>query len=99
MLSLIFAEEKDKSQLASCDALTEELDNSLFDKENQLNAQVLKLEVWKLIHKNFWYCIQGNIWPHLFLPLSPASSEGKFKTGRIFLFIMLEHTTIVSWWI
>ena len=45
MLSLIFAEEKDKSQLASCDTLTEELDNSLFDKENQLNAQVLKLEV------------------------------------------------------
>lgn len=37
-------EEKDKSQLASGDALVEELDNSLFDKEYQLDSQVLKTE-------------------------------------------------------
>lgn len=42
---LLFSEEKDKSQLASGDALVEELDNSLFDKEYQLDTQVLKTEV------------------------------------------------------
>lgn len=42
---LLFSEEKDKSQLASGDALVEELDNSLFDKEYQLDSQVLKTEV------------------------------------------------------
>lgn len=42
---LLFLEEKDKSQLASGDALVEELDNSLFDKEYQLDSQVLKTEV------------------------------------------------------
>lgn len=43
--TLLFSEEKDKSQLASGDALVEELDNSLFDKEYQLDSQVLKTEV------------------------------------------------------
>lgn len=42
---LLFSEEKDQSQLASGDALVEELDNSLFDKEYQLDSQVLKTEV------------------------------------------------------
>lgn len=45
------------------------------------------------------YCIQGNIRPVLFSPLSPSVSEDEFKTGRtpmsqtIFLYTSL-YTTL-----
>ena len=33
----------------------------------------------------------------LFLPLLQASSEGKFKTGHVFLFIILEQKHVCVW--
>lgn len=32
---------------------------------------------------NHAYCIQGNLHPRLFSPLSPSLSAGKFKSGEI----------------